>query len=42
MPVFMIANPALVMVGLYLLATTVPGMFDVGMSGWFDLPSLLR
>jgi flagellar biosynthetic protein FliR len=42
MPVFMIANPALVMVGLYLLAATVPGMFDVTMAGWTDLPSLLR
>jgi flagellar biosynthetic protein FliR len=42
MPVFMIANPALVMVGLYVLAATVPGIFDVGTAWWTALPSLLR
>jgi flagellar biosynthetic protein FliR len=42
MPVFMIANPLIVVLGLYLLAATVPGMMDGGMSGWSDLPSLLH
>jgi flagellar biosynthetic protein FliR len=42
MPVFMIAAPALVVRGLYLLAATVPGLLDAALSGWYDLPSLLR
>jgi flagellar biosynthesis protein FliR len=42
MPVFMIANPAIVVLGLYLLAAAVPGMMQGGMSGWSDLPSLLH
>ena len=42
MPVFMIASPALVVIGLYLLAATVPGLLENGMGGWYDLPSLLR
>ncbi|PPQ27777.1 flagellar biosynthetic protein FliR [Rhodopila globiformis] len=42
LPVFMIANPALVMLGLYLLAATVPGLLGHGLEGWSDLPSLLR
>jgi flagellar biosynthesis protein FliR len=42
MPVFMIASPALVVVGLYLLAATLPGLLENGLSGWYDLPSLLR
>jgi flagellar biosynthetic protein FliR len=42
MPVFMIAAPALVVTGLYLLVAAVPGLLEVGLSGWFDLPSLLR
>jgi flagellar biosynthetic protein FliR len=42
MPVFMIAAPALVMIGLYLLVAAVPGVLEVGLSGWYDLPSLLR
>jgi flagellar biosynthetic protein FliR len=40
--VFMIASPALVMVGLYVLVATVPGLVDGGLSGWSDLLSLLR
>jgi flagellar biosynthesis protein FliR len=42
MPVFMIAAPALVVTGLYLLVAAVPGLLEVGLSGWYDLPSLLR
>jgi flagellar biosynthetic protein FliR len=42
MPVFMVAAPALVVTGLYLLVAAVPGLLDVGLSGWYDLPSLLR
>jgi flagellar biosynthetic protein FliR len=41
-PVFMIASPALVVTGLYLLAATVPGLIENGMAGWYDLPSLLH
>lgn len=42
MPVFMVAAPALVVTGLYLLVAAVPGVLEVGLSGWYDLPSLLR
>jgi flagellar biosynthetic protein FliR len=42
MPVFMIANPVLVIIGLYLIAATVPGIFDTTLSAWSDLPSLMR
>jgi flagellar biosynthesis protein FliR len=42
LPVFMIANPALVMLGLYLLAATIPGLVGHGLEGWSDLASLLR
>jgi flagellar biosynthetic protein FliR len=42
MPVFMIASPALVVIGLYLLVAAVPGLLEVGLSGWYDLPFLLR
>jgi flagellar biosynthetic protein FliR len=42
MPVFMIANPAIVIFGLYLLSATVPGMLGIGMGGWTDIVSLLR
>ena len=42
MPVFMIASPALVVTGLYLLAATVPGLLENGLNSWYDLPSLLR
>lgn len=42
MPVFMIANPIIVLLGLYLLAATVPGLVDSSLSGWLDIESLLR
>lgn len=42
LPIFMIANPALVIVGLYLVTATVPGLFDASLSAWADLPSLMR
>lgn len=42
MPVFMIAAPALVVIGLYLLAATVPGLLEGGLVGWYDLPNMLR
>lgn len=42
LPVFMIANPALVLLGLYLLAATVPGLIDASLGDWTDLSSLLR
>lgn len=42
MPVFMIAAPALVVTGLYLLAGAMPGLLEAGLSGWYDLPSALR
>jgi flagellar biosynthetic protein FliR len=42
MPVFMIASPALVAIGLYLIVAAVPGLLEVGLSGWYDLPFLLR
>jgi len=42
MPVLMIASPALVVIGLYLLAATVPGLLSAGLNGWYDLPTLLR
>ena len=41
MPVFMIASPALVAAGLYLLAATMPGILDASLTAWTDLPSLL-
>jgi flagellar biosynthetic protein FliR len=41
MPVFMIASPALVAAGLYLLAAAMPGVLDASLSGAIDLPSLL-
>jgi flagellar biosynthetic protein FliR len=42
LPVFMIANPAIVLLGLYLLAATAPGLVDRGLSGWTDLATLLH
>ncbi|HQT77237.1 MAG: hypothetical protein B7Z80_08150 [Rhodospirillales bacterium 20-64-7] len=42
LPVFMIANPLIVVLGLYLLAATVPGLVMGGMDGWSDLSSLLH
>ena len=41
-PVFMIASPALVVVGLYLLAAAIPGILDAGLVSSTDLPSLLQ
>ena len=41
-PVFMIASPALVVVGLYLLAAGIPGILDAGLVSSTDLPSLLQ
>ncbi len=41
-PVFMIASPALVVIGLYLLAAAIPGVLDAAMASWTDLPSLMR
>jgi flagellar biosynthesis protein FliR len=38
----MIASPALVVVGLYLLAAAMPGILDAGLASWSDLPTLLR
>jgi flagellar biosynthetic protein FliR len=40
-PVFMIASPALVAAGLYLLAATMPGILDASLTAWTDVPSLL-
>jgi len=42
MPVFMIFAPALVLLGLYLLAATAPAVVDASMGGWSDLVLLLR
>jgi flagellar biosynthesis protein FliR len=42
MPVFMIANPVIVVLGLYLLAATVPGLMDGSLGSWSDLPSIFR
>jgi flagellar biosynthetic protein FliR len=42
MPVFMIANPAIVVLGLYLLAATIPGLVEGSMGSWSDLQSMLR
>ncbi|MBV9829020.1 MAG: flagellar biosynthetic protein FliR [Alphaproteobacteria bacterium] len=41
-PVFMIANPLLVALGLYLLAATVPAILDPALGEWSDLSQLLR
>jgi len=42
MPVFMVANPVLVILGIYLLTATVPGILDPTLAEWSDLPALLR
>jgi len=42
LPVFMVANPAIVLLGLYLLAAATPGLVDTGLSGWTNLATLLR
>lgn len=41
-PLFMLANPLLVALGLYLLAATVPGIMDPALAEWADLASLLH
>jgi flagellar biosynthesis protein FliR len=41
-PVFMIANPLLVIVGMYLLAAVVPGILDPSLAEWSNLTALLR
>ncbi len=41
-PVFMVANPLLVALGLYLLAATVPGILDPSLAEWTNLVNLLR
>jgi flagellar biosynthetic protein FliR len=41
LPVFMIASPALVAAGLYLLARSMPGILDASLTSWFDIPLLL-
>ena len=38
-PVFMIASPALVVIGLYLLAAAIPGILDAGLAS-LDRPAL--
>ncbi|HEX2941832.1 MAG TPA: flagellar biosynthetic protein FliR [Rhodopila sp.] len=42
LPVFMIASPIIVVLGLYLMAATVPGLVTGGMEGWSDLSALLH
>jgi flagellar biosynthetic protein FliR len=41
-PVFMIANPVLVVLGMYLLAAVVPGLLDPGLADWTNLARLMR
>ncbi len=41
-PVFMLANPVLVVLGLYLLAATVPGILDTALADWPDVVGLLH
>ena len=41
-PVFMVANPLLVALGLYLLAATIPGILDPSLAEWSNLVELLR
>ena len=41
-PVFMIAHPALVVIGLYLLAACAPGIMDAGLVRATDLAALLH
>jgi flagellar biosynthetic protein FliR len=41
-PVFMVANPLLVALGLYLLAATVPGILDPSLGEWSKLAEMLR
>ena len=41
-PLFMVANPLWVALGLYLLAATVPGILDPALGDWSNLIDLLR
>lgn len=41
-PLFMLANPVLVVLGLYLLASTMPGILDPGLADWPDIMGLLH
>lgn len=41
LPVFMLASPALVITGLYLLAATAPGIIDQGLQAWDTMLKLL-
>jgi flagellar biosynthetic protein FliR len=41
-PVFMIANPLLVTLGLYLLAAAIPAVLDPALAEWVNLVDLLR
>jgi flagellar biosynthetic protein FliR len=41
MPVFMLAYPAIVASGLYLLAATAPGLIDQGLLAWGEMLRLL-
>lgn len=41
-PVFMLANPILVVFGLYLLAATAPGILDPSLASWSDVTAFLR
>jgi flagellar biosynthetic protein FliR len=41
-PLFMIANPLLVVLGLYLLAASVPAILDPALAEWSNLAGLLR
>lgn len=42
LPVFMLANPVIVVLGLYLLSATLPGLVANAMTHATDLPGLLR
>ncbi|CAH2605433.1 Flagellar biosynthesis protein FliR (plasmid) [Rhodovastum atsumiense] len=41
LPVFMLASPAIVAAGLYLLAATAPGLIDQGTLAWDEMLKLL-
>ena len=42
LPVFNLGNPVLVLLGLYLMATVVPGLLDPALADWSDLAGMLR
>ena len=41
-PLFMLANPVIVVLGLYLLAAAMPGILDPGLADWPDIMGLLH